>query len=940
MKRFQTTLLIPLFCCPMSMLQAQVESPTHKTAQPLTIWFDTPTTLQGALPWYHGKQELWQAGAKHIDENAWGASDAAEWERVSLPIGNGNLGANIMGSIEAERITFNEKSLWRGGPNTAKGADYYWNVNKESAHLLPEIRQAFTDGDLKKASELTRKNFNSTVSYQLDEQPYRFGNFTTMGEFYVETGLSSVGTTNYRRALSLDSALATVEFTKEKVHYRRQYFISYPHNVMVMRFSADKPGKQNLTFSYAPNPDGKGTMKADGNQSLCYEARLNNNQMAYTVRMTALPTGGSVRTDDGRLIVEQADEVTFLITADTDYKINFDPDFNDPLTYVGINPSATTAEWMNEASELGYDRLLQDHLADYQPLFQRVKLALNPASEASKATDIPTPQRLKNYRKGQADYYLETLYYQFGRYLLIASSRPGNLPANLQGIWANQVDGPWHVDYHNNINLQMNYWPACSTGLSECVEPLIDFIRTLQKPGERTAKAYFGARGWTASISGNIFGFTTPLRDQDMSWNFNPMAGPWLATHLWEYYDYTRDMKFLRETAYPLIRESAIFAADYLWHKPDGTYTAAPSTSPEHGPIDQGATFVHAVIREILLEAIEGSRLLKCDKEERARWEDILANLAPYSIGRYGQLMEWSRDMKFLRETAYPLIRESAIFAADYLWHKPDGTYTAAPSTSPEHGPIDQGATFVHAVIREILLEAIEGSRLLKCDKEERARWEDILANLAPYSIGRYGQLMEWSRDIDDPNDHHRHVNHLFGLHPGHTVSPITTPELAQASRVVLEHRGDGATGWSMGWKLNQWARLHDGNHAYTLYGNLLKNGTLDNLWDTHPPFQIDGNFGGTAGVTEMLLQSHAGFIHLLPSLPDAWSEGSVSGLEARGNFCLDLTWTNGQLTEALLTSRKGGRCILRYGDQELTLQTRPGKSYRILYSDGKLVKK
>ena len=837
MKRFQTILLIPLFCCPMSTLQAQVESPTHKTAQPLTIWFDTPTTLQGALPWYHGKQELWQAGAKHIDENAWGASDAAEWERVSLPIGNGNLGANIMGSIEAERITFNEKSLWRGGPNTAKGADYYWNVNKESAHLLPEIRQAFTDGDLKKASELTRKNFNSTVSYQLDEQPYRFGNFTTMGEFYVETGLSTVGTTNYRRTLSLDSALATVEFTKEKVHYRRQYFISYPHNVMVMRFSADKPGKQNLTFSYAPNPDGKGTMKADGNQSLCYEARLNNNQMAYTVRITALPTGGSVRTDDGCLIVEQADEVTFLITADTDYKINFDPDFNDPLTYVGVNPSATTAGWMNEARELGYDRLLQDHLADYQPLFQRVKLALNPASEASKATDIPTPQRLKNYRKGQADYYLETLYYQFGRYLLIASSRPGNLPANLQGIWANQVDGPWHVDYHNNINLQMNYWPACSTGLSECVEPLIDFIRTLQKPGERTAKAYFGARGWTASISGNIFGFTTPLRDQDMSWNFNPMAGPWLATHLWEYYDYTR-------------------------------------------------------------------------------------------------------DMKFLRETAYPLIRESAIFAADYLWHKPDGTYTAAPSTSPEHGPIDQGATFVHAVIREILLEAIEGSRLLKCDKEERARWEDILANLAPYSIGRYGQLMEWSRDIDDPNDHHRHVNHLFGLHPGHTVSPITTPELAQASRVVLEHRGDGATGWSMGWKLNQWARLHDGNHAYTLYGNLLKNGTLDNLWDTHPPFQIDGNFGGTAGVTEMLLQSHAGFIHLLPSLPDAWSEGSVSGLEARGNFCLDLTWANGQLTEALLTSRKGGRCILRYGDQELTLQTRPGKSYRILYSDGKLVKK
>ena len=817
----------------MSMLQAQVENPPAEARQPLTIWFDTPTTLQGALPWYHGKQELWQAGARHIDENAWGANDATEWEKVSLPIGNGNLGANIMGSIEAERITFNEKSLWRGGPNTAKGPDYYWNVNKESAHLLPEIRQAFTDGDLKKADRLVRKNFNSTVSYQLDEQPYRFGNYTTMGEFYVETGLSAIGTTHYRRALSLDSALATVEFMKEKVHYRRQYFISYPHNVMVMRFSADQPGKQNLTFSYAPNPDGKGSMKADGNASLCYEARLNNNQMAYTVRITALPKGGAVRNDGQRLIVEKADEVLFLITADTDYKINFDPDYSDPRTYVGVDPSATTAQWMNEARELGYERLLQDHLADYQPLFQRVKLALNPAAEVK---DIPTPQRLRNYRKGQADYYLETLYYQFGRYLLIASSRPGNLPANLQGIWANQVDGPWHVDYHNNINLQMNYWPACSTGLSECVWPLIDFIRTLQKPGERTAKAYFGARGWTASISGNIFGFTTPLRDEDMSWNFNPMAGPWLATHLWEYYDYTRDLKFLRETAYPLIRESALFTVDYLWHRPDGSYTAAPSTSPEHGPIDQGATFVHAVVRDIL------------------------------------------------------------------------------------------GA-------------AIEASRLLKCDAKERKQWEEVLAHLVPYTIGRYGQLMEWSRDIDDPDDHHRHVNHLYGLHPGNTISPITTPELAQASRVVLEHRGDGATGWSMGWKLNQWARLHDGNHAYMLYGNLLKNGTVDNLWDTHPPFQIDGNFGGTAGVTEMLLQSHAGFIHLLPSLPDAWSEGSVSGLEARGNFCLDLQWAEGQLREVKVTSRKGGKCILRYGEQQLTLQTRAGQSYRILYTDGKLVK-
>ncbi|EJW90730.1 fibronectin type III domain protein [gut metagenome] len=479
---------------------------------------------------------------------------------------------------------------------------------------------------------------------------------------------------------------------------------------------------------------------------------------------------------------------------------------------------------------MGYEQLFAQHYVDYAALFNRVSLKLNPSASFS---EIATPQRLQRYRKGQPDYHLEELYFQFGRYLLIASSRPGTMPANLQGIWHNNVDGPWRVDYHNNINVQMNYWPACSTNLSECMLPLVDFIRTLVKPGEKTAQAYFGARGWTASISGNIFGFTTPLASQDMSWNFNPMAGPWLATHIWEYYDYIRDIRFLKEVGYDLIKSSADFAVDYLWHKPDGTYTAAPSTSPEHGPIDQGATFVHAVVREILLDAIEASKVLGVDKKERKQWQHVL-------------------------------------------------------------------------------------------DK------------LAPYQIGRYGQLMEWSTDIDDPKDEHRHVNHLFGLHPGHTVSPITTPELAKASRVVLEHRGDGATGWSMGWKLNQWARLQDGNHAYTLFGNLLKNGTLDNLWDTHPPFQIDGNLGGTAGVTEMLLQSHMGFIQLLPALPDAWKDGSVRGICAKGNFEVDLTWKDGWLTEAVICSGSGEDCIIKYAGASLKFKTVKGRTYRIRYDKEK----
>ncbi|MBO5787163.1 MAG: glycoside hydrolase N-terminal domain-containing protein [Bacteroidaceae bacterium] len=831
MKR-KNTLIALLFCA----LGIQAQS---DYIHGLSVWFDQPTTLKGRSVWYGGRPDLW-AGR---DKPEW-AGDGAynpdqEWESQSLPIGNGSIGANIMGSLEAERITLNEKTLWRGGPNTEKGAEYYWNVNKESAHLLDDIRQAFLDGDDEKAARLTRENFNSTASYEYyGEKPFRFGNFTTMGEIYIETGHSMVGLGDYKRILSLDSALAVVQYAKDGVEYERKSFVSYPANTLVMKYSANKLGMQNLILSYAPNPVSEGSLESDGNNGIVWKARLDNNSMQYTLRIKAVAKGGKQEVKDGKIYISDADEVCFYVTADTDYKINFDPDFSDPKAYVGVNPDETTARWMKNAVEKGYDELFKEHYADYSVLFNRVQLDINPNApmtlEYPGVASLPTPKRLKSYRTGKPDYGLERLYFQFGRYLLIASSRPGNLPANLQGMWHNNVDGPWRVDYHNNINLQMNYWPACATNLNECVLPLVDFIRTLIKPGAVTAKSYFGARGWTASISGNIFGFTAPLISQDMSWNFNPMAGPWLATHVWDYYDYTRDRKFLKEIGYDIIKSSAIFAVDYLWKKPDGTYTAAPSTSPEHGPIDQGATFVHGVVREILLDAIAAG-------EE------------------------------------------------------------------------------------------------LGVDSKLRKEWKNVLAKLAPYEIGRYGQLMEWSKDIDDPNDQHRHVNHLFGLHPGHTISPVMTPELAEASKVVLVHRGDGATGWSMGWKLNQWARLHDGNHAYTLFGNLLKNGTLDNLWDTHAPFQIDGNFGGTAGITEMLMQSHMGFIHLLPALPDAWEEGTINGICAKGGFNVDITWKDGKLQEAVITSKSGERCNLRYGNETLSFSTKKGKSYKVVLKNGKL---
>ena len=820
MKHTTLLLLSSLFC-----LSQTVQAQTHE------VWFDQPTTLNGQQCWWKRQNDKTKKPVRAGDS---AVNSDHEWEYRSLPLGNGSIGCNVMGSVATERYTLNEKTLWRGGPNTAKGAEDYWNQNKQSAHVLKDIRQAFLDGDWDKAAQLTTRNFNSTVPYEATGEPqFRFGSFTTMGELLLETDIHDKNIRNYRRALSVDSAYATVSFTDaEGTHYVRRTFVSYPANVMVVKLSANKPGSQTLNVRYTPNPVSEGKFTADGKDALCYTAHLDNNKMEYVVRIKTIAKGGKVSYhDDGTLHIDHADEVTLLLTADTDYAPNYNPDFNDNRAYVGVEPAKTTAKWLKQAAKKGYKRLFADHYRDYAALFNRVEFTLDGEASAK-----PTNERLADYRKGTKDAGLETLYYQYGRYLLIASSRPGNLPANLQGMWHNNVDGPWRVDYHNNINLQMNYWPALSTNLTECTEPLTDFIRLLEKPGERTAKAYWGARGWAAGISANIFGFTAPLEGADMSWNYNPMAASWLATHLWDYYDYTRNEDFLRHTAYPLMKGCALFCEDFLWDKP-------------------------------------GSNIL-----------------------------------------------------------------TAAPSTSPEHGPIDEGTTFTHAVIREILLDCIDAANVLHTDADEVKRWEGILKKLAPYKIGRYGQLMEWSRDIDDPNDQHRHVNHLFGLHPGHTISPLTTPTLANAARVVLEHRGDGATGWSMGWKLNQWARLHDGNHSYILFGNLLKNGTADNLWDIHPPFQIDGNFGGTAGVTEMLLQSHAGCLDLLPSLPDAWAKGSIKGLRARGNFGVDLAWDGGKLTQARITANVGGMCHIRYGELKLSLHTEKGKTYNVSVKNGALI--
>jgi alpha-L-fucosidase 2 len=711
---------------------------------------------------------------------------AADWEREGLPIGNGAMGAVVMGGLEVDRLQFNEKTLWTGGPGSKQGYDF--GVAPESqVSKLAAVRKTLAE---KGAIE------PEAVAKELGHKITGYGDYQNFGELILNLP-SAAGATDYRRELDLENGLVRVSYQQDGVHYLREYFASYPDGVIVVRLSADQPGKIHLAVALNI-PDNRSVETHVKNGRIHVQGNLHDNGLRYAAAVQVVASNKNLISDDKSVQVKGADSVVLILTAGTNYA-------QQHPVYRGKDPQSVVNQILDNAHKKSFDELFAKHQNDYQTLFNRVSLNLGQV-----LTALPTPQLLAGYQKGDAavDRTLEATYFQFGRYLIISSSRKGSLPANLQGVWNNSNTPPWNADYHVNINLQMNYWLSETTNLPETLPPLFDFVDSLVTPGSLAAKQILGANGWTLFLNTNIWGFAGVIDWPTAFWQ--PEAGAWLAQHYYEHYLFARDEKFLRERAYPLMKGAAQFWLDALVKDPrDGKWVVSPSFSPEQGPFVIGAAMSQQIVFDLLRNVSAAAEL----------------------VG----------DKKFAQQT------------------------------------------------------------------------KAVLANLdAGLRVGKWGQLQEWKQDIDDPKNQHRHVSHLFALHPGNQIDASLTPEFLQAARTTLNARGDGGTGWSQAWKVNMWARLLDGDRAHNVLSEQLTRSTLPNLWDNHPPFQIDGNFGATAGVAEMLLQSHNNQIQLLPALPGKWPSGAVKGLRARGDVMVDMRWHNQELQEAVLHAGHSGAITLR----------------------------